>query len=212
MMDFFAYPALTTVMYWITLIAVAGSASSGVLEAGKKRFDLLGMIIVAIAAAIGGGTLRDVLLDRTVFWVRDQSYLLVAIAAALITFFLARKKYLSSRVFLIPDAVGLSLFAVAGANAALLMDVPWLVASFMGVITGIMGGVFRDVLCNEEPLVFQGTLYATAAWIGALLYIWLRHIQVDIGVAAISASLLILFIRLSAIRWNIGLPKYQSRE
>ncbi|MDH5183969.1 MAG: trimeric intracellular cation channel family protein [Gammaproteobacteria bacterium] len=212
MMDIFDYPALTTVMYWITLVAVAGSASSGVLEAGKKHFDLLGMIIVAIAAAIGGGTLRDVLLDRTVFWIRDQSYLLVAICAALLTFYLARKKHLSPKVFLIPDAVGLSLFAVAGTNAALLMDVPWLVASFMGVITGIMGGVFRDVLCNEEPLVFQGSLYATAAWVGALLYIWLRYKQVDIGLAAISASLLILIIRLSAIRWDIGLPKYQSRE
>ena len=126
-------------MQWLTLIAVAVSAASGVLEAGKKRFDLFGIIIVSIAAAIGGGSTRDMLLGRTVFWVRDQSYLLVAIAAALVTFFIARRINFSSKVFQIPDAIGLSLFAVAGANTALLADTPWLVASFMGVVTGVMG-------------------------------------------------------------------------
>lgn len=199
-------------MQWLTLIAVAVSAASGVLEAGKKRFDLFGIIIVSIAAAIGGGSTRDMLLGRTVFWVRDQSYLLVAIAAALVTFFIARRINFSSKVFQIPDAIGLSLFAVAGANTALLADTPWLVASFMGVVTGVMGGVIRDVLCNEEPLVFQGTLYATAAWAGALIYIGMRSLYLDATVSALTAGAFILTIRLSAIYWDIGLPKFRAKQ
>lgn len=203
---------ISIVMYWITIIAVASSASAGVLEAGKKNFDLFGIIIVAVAAAIGGGTIRDLLLDRTVFWVRDQTFLLAAIIAAVVVFFVLRRVPISQKMFLIPDAVGLSMFAIAGTNTAWLLGSPWLVASFMGVITGVMGGILRDVLCNEEPLVFQGTLYATAAWGGSLLYIYLRSATVDITIAAVTASLAILLIRLLAIRWQIGLPKMRGQE
>lgn len=199
--------AISLVMYWITIIAISGSAASGVLEAEKKNFDLFGIVIVAIAAAIGGGTVRDILLDRTVFWIRDQTFLLAAIIAAIVAFAISARITISKQMFLIPDAIGLSMFAIAGTNTAWLMGTPWLVASFMGVITGVMGGILRDVLCNEEPLVFQGTLYATAAWSGALLYIFLRHNDVDLAPAAISASITILIIRLIAIRWQIGLPK-----
>lgn len=207
-----SYPVLSSFMHWLTLVAVAVSAASGVLEAGKKRFDLFGIIIVAIAAAVGGGSTRDMLIGRTVFWVRDQSYLVVAIAAALLTFFIARRFSFSSKVFQVPDAIGLSLFAVAGANTALLADTPWLVASFMGVVTGVVGGVIRDVLCNEEPLVFQGTLYATAAWAGALIYIGMRSLYLDAMLSALTASGFILTIRLAAIYWNIGLPKFRTRD
>lgn len=203
---------ISLVMYWITIIAVAGSASAGVLEAGKKNFDLFGVIIVAIAAAIGGGTVRDLLLDRTVFWVRDQSFLLAAVISAIFSFFISTRFRISYKMFLIPDAIGLSMFAIAGTNTAWLMGAPWLVASFMGVITGVMGGILRDVLCNEEPLVFQGTLYATAAWAGSLLYIYMRSSLVDVTIAAVTSSLTILLIRLLAIRWEVGLPKAQGKE
>lgn len=206
------YPVLSTFMYWLTLIGVAVSAAAGVLEAGKKRFDLFGIIIVAFAAAVGGGSTRDMMLGRTVFWVRDQTYLEVAIIAALVTFFIARRFRFSAKMFQVPDAVGLSLFAVAGANTALLMDTPWLVASFMGVVTGVVGGVIRDVLCNEEPLVFQGTLYATAAWAGSLIYVLLRGYYFDAIWSALIAGAFILIIRLAAIYWNIGLPTFRTRE
>jgi uncharacterized membrane protein YeiH len=146
-------------------------ASAGVLEAGRKRYDLFGMIVVALAAALGGGALRDLLLDRPVFWVADQTYLVAAFAAAFVTFFLARAFVLPPRLFLIPDAAGLALFTVTGTKAALAWGAPWLVASVMGVITGVMGGILRDVLCNEEPLVFQGNLYVrlSGGWPAASL-------------------------------------------
>ncbi len=200
---------ISAIIYGFTQSAVAVMAAAAVLEAGKRPFDLFGMMVIAMAAALGGGTLRDLLLDRTVFWVADQTYLIVALGAGLLTFFLARRIDLPSRLFLIPDALGLALFTVAGCKVALLLEAPWLVASFMGVITGVMGGVLRDVLCNEEPLVFQGPLYATAAWCGALLLIGLLQLQVDATLAALIAGSTIFLLRMAALYWDLGLPKYQ---
>lgn len=196
--------------YWITLVAVAVSAAAGVLEAGRKRFDLFGMLVVALAAALGGGSVRDLLLDRGVFWVHDQTYLIVALVAAFVTFFLARRVALDPRLFLIPDALGLALYTVVGTKVALALEAPWLVASFMGVITGVMGGILRDVLCNEEPVVFQGALYATAAWIGSLVLIALYAIGLGSPFAELATGALIFLGRLAAIRWDIGLPRFRA--
>lgn len=157
-MSLSATVTLGAATYWITQVAVAVSAAAGVLEAGRKRFDLFGMLVVGFAAALGGGSIRDLLLDRAVLWVHDQTYLIVALAAGFATFFLARRVPLPLRLFLVPDALGLALHTVVGTKVALAVGAPWLVASFMGVVTGVMGGVLRYVLCNEEPVVFQGTL------------------------------------------------------
>ena len=197
--------------YWITQSAVAVSAAAGVLEAGRKRFDLFGMLVVGLAAALGGGSIRDVLLDRPVFWIHDQTYLMVALGAAFFTFFLARRISLPARWFLVPDALGLALYTVVGTKVALAMGAPWLVASFMGVVTGVMGGVLRDVLCNEEPVVFQGTLYATLAWVGALLLIGLFALGIPSPWAELGTGALIFLGRLAAMRWDIGLPKFEAR-
>lgn len=200
---------LGAILSWVTLIAVAVSAISGVLEAGKKRFDLFGMIIIAIATALGGGSLRDLLLDRPVFWVHDPVYLWVAMGAAVLSFIIARWFSFSPRLFQLPDAIGLALFTMAGTMVALALETPWLVASFMGVITGVMGGVLRDVLCNEEPLVFQGTLYATAAWLGALLFIGLLQLGMATTLAVILSGGVIFGLRVLAIQFNLGLPKFR---
>ncbi len=135
---------------WITPLAVAVSAAAGVLEAGKKRFDLFGMLLTAFASALGGGLLRDVLLNRTVFWVADQNYLLAALGAGLATFFAARWVRLPANLFLVPDAAGLALFTVAGTNVALAVNMPWPMASFMGVITGVMGGACCATCCATK--------------------------------------------------------------
>ncbi|EGV32482.1 Uncharacterized protein family UPF0126 [Thiorhodococcus drewsii AZ1] len=202
---------LDQVMHSISLGAVATMAAAGVLEAGRKRFDLFGMVVVALSAALGGGSLRDVLLDRPVFWVADQTFLIAALLAALATFFLARRFVLPARLFLIPDAAGLALFTIAGTKVSLVWGAPWLVASFMGVITGVVGGILRDVLCNEEPLVFQGSLYATAAWVGALVFIGLSLLDIDPRFAAVAAGAIIFLLRVVAIRWDIGLPRFRTR-
>jgi uncharacterized membrane protein YeiH len=202
--------ATTTLI--LTQAAVAVSAASGVLEAGKKRFDLFGMLLISFAAALGGGSIRDVLLDRTVFWVRDQDFLFIALSAGMVTFFLARWIRVSRQAFLLPDAAGLVMFTIAGTNVALGLSAPWFVASFMGVITGVMGGVLRDILCNEEPVVFQGSLYATIAWVGALVFIALLHFGVEANLAAILTGVGMFVSRLAAIRWNIGLPVFRFKS
>jgi uncharacterized membrane protein YeiH len=200
-------------LYWIGLAAVAVSALTGVIEAGRKQMDLIGVVMVGCATALGGGTVRDVLLDRTVFWINDQTYLVVALATTLATFVAVRGLRLPPRLFLIPDAIGLALFTVAGTQIALQLHAPWLVASLLGVITGVVGGVLRDVLCNDVPLIFvRGELYASAAWAGALALIGLQAIGLSGVAAAWAAMAIILALRLAAMAFRITLPTYSERQ
>lgn len=205
-------PILSELMYWLSQAAVASLAAAAVIEAGRKRYDLFGMLVVAVTAALGGGSLRDMLLDRPVFWVSDQTYLLTALGAALLAFFVVRRWRLPMRFFLVWDALGLALFTVVGTRVALNMEAAWLVASFLGVVTGVMGGILRDILCNEEPLVFQGPLYATAAWAGALVYIVLIEQGLVGVVPALVAGSLILLLRWAAQRWAWRLPAYRDAQ
>ena len=202
---------IESILYGVGLAGVAAQAAAGVLDAGRKPFDLFGIVVVALAASLGGGSLRDLLLDRPVFWIADQSYLIGAMAAGLATFALVRYVRLPARLFLLPDAIGLALFTVSGTQAALAMDAPWLVASLMGVITGVCGGIVRDVLCNEVPLVFNGEFYATASWLGALLLLGLMAYDVSPGWAALAGGTLTLVLRLAAIRCRWRLPVFRAR-
>jgi uncharacterized membrane protein YeiH len=199
-------------LYWISLVAVVVSSASGVLKSGFRQFDLFGVIIIAITTGLGGGSLRDMLLDLDVFWIKDQVFFIVSSASALIIFIGARLMPISSKLFLIPDAAGLAAFSIAGTMVALTAGAPWLVASFMGVITGAMGGVFRDLLCNETPIVFKSPLYATAAWLGSLGFIAMIHYEVAVTPSAIIAGMGIFITRLIAIKLNLGLPKFQLKE
>lgn len=199
-------------LYWITLLAVIVSSASGVLKAGAKQFDLFGVIIIAIATGLGGGSLRDMLLDRPVFWIQDQIFFIASLISAIAIFFAARLLKISPKHFLIADAAGLATFGVAGTLVSLVAGAPALVASFMGVMTGAMGGIFRDVLCNEQPVVFSSPLYATVSWAGSLLFIGLLYINVDITASAIVSGLGIFVSRLLAIHYNISLPKFRFKS
>ena len=199
-------------LYWITLFAVIVSSASAVLKVGFKQLDLFGVIIIAIATGLGGGSLRDVLLGREVFWIQDQIFFIVSLGSAIVVFLAARVFKISQRLFLIPDAAGLATFGIAGTLVALMMGAPWLVASFMGVITGTLGGIFRDVLSNEPPLVFYSPLYATASWAGSLLFIGLVQLQVDVTLACIISGLSIFAARLLAIYYDIKLPRFRFKS
>ena len=204
---------MDTLLYWIGLVAVAVSALTGVLDAGRKRMDLVGAVMVGMATALGGGTVRDVLLDRPVFWISDQNALIAAFATSLFIFFAVRGLKLPQRLFLIPDAIGLALFTIAGTQVALQWHTPWLAASLLGVTTGVVGGVLRDVLCNEVPLVFvRGELYASAAWAGALALIGLQELGVSPVIAAWAGMAVVLAARLLAMVFRITLPTYSERQ
>ena len=204
---------IDTLLYWTGMAAVAVSAVTGVLDSGRKQMDLIGALLVGVATALGGGTVRDLLLDRNVFWVVDQAYLIAALGTGLITFFVARSFSVPPRLFLIPDALGLALFTIVGTQVALQWHTPWLTASLMGVITGVVGGVLRDILCNDVPLVFlKGELYASAAWAGALSLIGLQAIGVSPLIASWIAMAIVLVLRLAAMRFNITLPALGHNE
>ena len=204
-------PALLDSLYWITLIAVIVSSASGVLKAGFKQFDLFGVIIIAIATGLGGGSLRDLLLDRDVFWIKDQVFFIASLGSAVTIFITARLMVISPKLFLVADAAGLASFGIAGTLVSLMVGAPWLIASFMGVMTGTMGGVFRDVLSNEPPVVFQSPLYATVSWCGSLIFIGLLYLQFDVTNAAAFSGLSIFIARLLAIRFNISLPRFRFK-
>jgi uncharacterized membrane protein YeiH len=204
---------MENLLYWIGLAAVAVNALTGVLDAGRKQMDLIGATLVGAATALGGGTVRDILLDRQVFWISDQTYLVVALLTALIIFFAVRGMKLPPRLFLIPDAIGLALFTIIGTQIALAWETTWLVASLLGVITGVVGGILRDVLCNEVPLVFiRGELYASAAWCGALTMIGLQTWGMDAVLAAWIGMIVVLGLRLLAMAFRITLPTYAEKE
>lgn len=203
--------ALLDILYWITLIAVIVSSASGVLKAGFKKFDLFGVIIIGIATGLGGGSLRDMLLDREVFWIRDQVFFIASLSSAIAIFVSARLVAIPPRFFLVADAAGLATFGIAGTLVSLMVGAPWLIASFMGVMTGTMGGIFRDILSNEPPIVFQSQLYATVSWVGSLLFIALLYLDLDITLAASIAGFSIFITRLLAIQFNIVLPKFRFK-
>jgi len=204
---------MENLLYWAGMLAVAVSALTGVLDAGRKHMDLIGVVMVGAATALGGGTVRDILLQRPVFWISDQIYLIVALATTLVIFFAVRGLRLPPRLFLIPDAVGLALFTIVGTQIALEWQAPWLVANLLGMITGIVGGVLRDVLCNEVPLVFvRGELYASAAWTGALVLVGLQALSVSPVIAAWAGMATVLGIRMAAMVFRITLPTYSARK
>lgn len=164
-------------LYILDLCGVAVFAASGALAAGRKSLDLLGVFVIAVVTAIGGGTLRDLLLDRhPIFWIADPAYLVVISIAAVTTLIYVRVRRAPPRSLLIADALGLGVFTVLGARVAQDAGLHWLIVMLMGTITGVAGGMLRDVLSAEVPLILRRDLYATAALAGAAVYLAVRQI------------------------------------
>ena len=188
---------------------VAVFAISGALAAGRKSLDLLGVVVIATVTAVGGGTLRDLLLDRhPVFWMAEPAYLYVIFAAALLTVAYARRRRPPERLLLVADALGLALFTIIGAQIAEAEGHPGTVVVIMGTLTGVAGGAVRDVLSAEIPLILRrGRIYATAAIAGAMLYLLLQN-AIDRSVAALAGMAFIAALRLAAIVWDLQLPVF----
>lgn len=197
-----------SLIYTLDLCAVAVCAITATLEAHRRELDLFGVAAIAVIAGIGGGTVRDVLLGRLpVYWVHDPIYVVVGIAAAVLTFFLGRRLSIPRNFFLLPDALGMALFTVIGTSIAMSLHAHWFIAVLMGVITAVFGGVIRDILCNEVPLIFRTDIYATASLVGALLLVSLDGLGLGHGPAILYAMLATVALRLAAIRWHIQLPR-----
>jgi uncharacterized membrane protein YeiH len=193
----------------IEIVAILVGAFSGFIEARRKRMDIVGVFIVAFITAFGGGTMRDVLLDkRPLFWVAHQEYtiLLFVVALGAAPFIKQLRHIVSERLIVIADAAGLGLFAVASVAQALAAGMPLFIASMMGVITGIFGGVLRDVLCNEVPMVFRdGKPYAICAFFGCWFYIGLQYTSVSDDFALWASAALITLMRLVSWKFDLKL-------
>jgi uncharacterized membrane protein YeiH len=196
----------------IEVVAILVGAVSGFIEARRKRMDLVGVFTVAFITAFGGGTLRDILLDkRPLFWVQHQEYAILIFVLALIAAPLLRtlRQIVSERVIVVADAVGLGLFAIAGVSQAQQANMPVFIASMMGVITGIFGGVLRDIVCNEVPMVFRdGKPYAICAFIGCWMYIVMQKTSVSDDFALWSSAMAITIMRLLTWKFDMRLGRH----
>ena len=202
-----------SLIYLLDLCAVAVCAITATLEAHRRELDLFGVVVIAIISGLGGGTVRDLLLGRLpVYWVHDPIYVVVGMVTGILTFFLGHSLRLPKNFFLIPDAIGLALFTVIGTSVSLKLGTPWLIAALMGVVTGVCGGVIRDILCNEIPLIFRTDIYATASLAGALLLVALDRAGIEPNHAILSAMVSTVAIRLAAIRWHIHLPRLRAYD
>jgi uncharacterized membrane protein YeiH len=196
-----------TLIKFIEILAILVGAFSGFIEARRKRMDLVGVFTVAFITAFGGGTLRDILLDkRPLFWVTHQEYAILIFILALVAAPAIRtlRQVVSERMIVIADAIGLGLFSIAGVASALDAHMPIFIASMMGVITGIFGGVLRDIVCNEVPMVFRdGKPYAICAFIGSWMFLLMKKFGVEPDFALWSSAMVISGLRL--ITWKFDM-------
>lgn len=199
---------------WIEYLACAVCAVSGVLAAEGKRIDLFGVLVLALVTAVGGGTIRDICLDTQVFWLKDPGTLLSATLAALATFLAVRFIKLPNRALLIADAFGLALFGIVGTEKALMLGASEVAAVLLGIVTGVAGGVIRDVLRSEIPWVFRAEvhLYATTVFFGALAFVLLHHLFPNTESNRYIGMAVIMVLRLLAMRFGLKLPVFRMRS
>jgi uncharacterized membrane protein YeiH len=202
-----------TVLTLLEVIGVVAFALSGIIEAARKHFDLVGVVMVGFIAAFGGGTLRDLLLDRRpFFWVEQEFWVwaLVGVGFALPFFFKARHIEFTERAMLVPDAIGLGAFAAGGTHLALLSGASPLIAVVMGVITAVVGGVLRDVLVNEVPRAFHDHQpYAVLAFAGGWLVVLLSYLEIPENLDVLIGAVAIIGLRLAAILFGWELKRWR---
>jgi uncharacterized membrane protein YeiH len=202
-----------SIIFLLEVVGVIAFALSGIIEAARKHFDLVGVVMVGAIAAFGGGTLRDVLLDRRpFFWVEQEFWVwaLIGVGFALPFFFKARHIEFTEKAILIPDAIGLGTFAAGGTHLALVYGASPMVAVIMGVITATVGGVLRDVLVNEVPRAFHDHQpYAVLAFAGGWLVVLLGYLEIPAYFDVLIGAVVIVALRLAAIRYGWELKRWR---
>jgi uncharacterized membrane protein YeiH len=201
-------------VYVLEHLAVVFGAATGALAARGKGIDWFGVVVLGLVTAVGGGTLRDVLLKQPVFWIQDHSFLISGVVAASLTICLARFLDSSSKQFLITDAIFLAFVAMAGTQKTFSLGQSSPICALFGVVTGVAGGIFRDVLLGEVPLVFRPHiyLYATAALIGSAAYLVAASLWPGQPFNLVFGATVTLLLRLAAIRWRLRLPVFHADE
>lgn len=198
-------------MNFIELFDYTGTmvfAISGTLTAANKRLDFFGATVIGFVTAVGGGTLRDMMLgDTPVAWMRTTNYFLVILAGVLITILFSKQVMKLRRTLFLFDTIGIAIFTIIGLNKALEFGIHPALAVIMGIISAVVGGIIRDTLTNEVPLIFKKEIYATACIAGALIYLLLHYFNVSEVVNQTITILTIIAVRIVAVRFNISLPR-----
>ena len=198
----------------IDILGTIAFAISGVLVAMEKKLDLFGVLIIAFVTAVGGGTLRDMLIGNTpVVWMRESVYIFTILGTVIFAIlFVNQLKYLRKTLFLF-DTIGIGLFTMVGIEKGLSAELMPIMCIILGTITASFGGVIRDILCNEIPVIFHKEIYATACILGGISYFLLIQLPIDNAYAYIAAILIIILVRILAVRFHIALPSiYRSQE
>jgi uncharacterized membrane protein YeiH len=198
----------------VDLLGVTVFAISGALAALRKEMDLLGVLVIAAVTALGGGTVRDLLLDRhPVVWVTEPLYLYIALAGGILTVIYTRFRIPPQHSLAVADALGLGFFVIAGARLTLEVGYGGVIVVLMGTTTGVVGGVIRDILSAQVPLILRkGELYATTAIAGSTLYLILLELGVEEVLAAGIGMFTVVALRFTAIIWGVGLPVIPLRR
>ncbi|WP_421806296.1 trimeric intracellular cation channel family protein [Flagellimonas sp.] len=196
----------------IDILGTIAFAISGVLVAMEKRLDLFGVLIIAFVTAIGGGTLRDLLIGNTpVSWMHDLTYVItIFISVVFAIIFVNKLKYLRKSLFLF-DTIGIGLYTMVGVEKGLEAQLLPIMCVFLGTMTACFGGVIRDILCNEIPVIFRKEIYATACILGALSYFLIVQLPVKEEFAYIAGILIVIILRLLAVKFKISLPSIYKR-
>jgi uncharacterized membrane protein YeiH len=198
---------------FITILDLLGTfafAISGIRLASGKNIDWFGAYIIGLATAIGGGTVRDLLLDVTPFWMLDGKYFLTTAVALIATIIFKEKVFRWGNTLYLFDAIGLGLFTVVGISKSLDAGLPFWVCIIMGTITGSVGGVIRDVLLNEVPLLLRKDIYALACVAGGVVYFICYYINVPIGITELIAAMTVIIVRVLAVKFHLHLPVLKS--
>lgn len=201
-----------SVYFILEMLGTLAFAISGIRLASAKRFDWFGAYVVGFTTAIGGGTLRDVMLSMTPFWMLDSVYLVVTAVALGIVIVLGRYLIRLNNTFFIFDAIGLGLFTVVGIEKTLAAGFPLWVAVIMGTLTGAAGGVLRDILINEEPLIFRKEIYALACVFGGVVFWACGQVGITGAVLQITTAAAVIALRIVAVHYRLKLPTLKGEE